>query len=152
MNEDGSERAKAVPYPVNNIQGISPGRRWILAITPLADNSTVAPMAIPVRGGAPIRICEIFCQMVWSADGRFLFASVEERSLSSPGRNVAIPIGADETLPPLPPLGIRPLSDAADIPGAASVPRAGLVAGTDPANFVYALNGVHRNLYRIALP
>jgi hypothetical protein len=152
MNADGSGRAKVVPYPVSEIQGISPGRNWVMAIAPLLDNSTVAPMAIPVRGGAPVRICEIFCKTAWSADGKFVFASVEERSLTSPGRTLAIPVGPGETLPRFPALGIRPLSDAAVMPGARSVDRADFIAGADPDTFLFVRTGVHRNLFRVSLP
>ena len=42
----------------------------------------MTPMAIPVRGGNPIRICEIYCQMAWSRSGKIVYASVEEPSLA----------------------------------------------------------------------
>ncbi|HEX4165007.1 MAG TPA: hypothetical protein VHZ55_05980 [Bryobacteraceae bacterium] len=35
MNPDGSEHSKIVPYTILNIYGISPGRRWIIAGTPI---------------------------------------------------------------------------------------------------------------------
>ena len=151
MNPDGSGRAKVVPYPISEIQGASPSRNWVMAIAPLLDNSTVAPMAIPVHGGNPVRICEIYCQTAWSTNGRFLFASVEEPSLSSPGRTLAIPVGPGEALPDFPASGIRPLSDPGVMPGARLVKRAEFIPGADPDTFVYVQNSVHRNLFRIAL-
>jgi DNA-binding winged helix-turn-helix (wHTH) protein/Tol biopolymer transport system component len=152
MNPDGSGRTKVVPYPISTIQSASPARNWVMAIAPLLDNSTVAAMAIPVQGGNPVRICEIYCHMAWSTDGRFLFVTVEEPSLSSPGRTLAIPVGARETLPEFPASGIRPLSDANVMSGARSVKRAQFVPGADPDTFVYVQNSVHRNLFRVALP
>jgi DNA-binding winged helix-turn-helix (wHTH) protein/Tol biopolymer transport system component len=152
MNPDGSGRSKVVPYPISTVQGVSPGRHWVMAIAPLLDNSTVAPMAIPVDGGNPVRICEIFCETGWTTNGEFVFASVEEPSLSSPGRSLAIPVGPGEALPKFPPSGISPRADASVIPGARSVKGAGLVPGPDPATFVYVKTSVHRNLFRISLP
>jgi DNA-binding winged helix-turn-helix (wHTH) protein/Tol biopolymer transport system component len=152
MNQDGSGRAKVVPYPISEIQSVSPGRNWVMAIAPLLDNSTVAPMAIPVRGGTPVRICEIYCQTAWSTSGRFVFASVEEPSLSSPGRTLAIPVGPGETLPAFPPGGIPPRSEAGVLPGARSVNRAGFIPGADPDAFIYVQDSVHRNLFRVTLP
>ena len=152
MNADGTGRAKVVPYPVSFITGISPGRRWVMALAPLLDETTVAPMAIPVRGGDPVRICENYCHTSWSSNGAFLIASVEEPSLANPGRALAIPVGPGETIPPLPSTGIPELSTAADVPGARSVPRSEVLMGPTPDSFLYVENVVHRNLFRLTLP
>jgi DNA-binding winged helix-turn-helix (wHTH) protein/Tol biopolymer transport system component len=152
VNHDGSARARVVPYPVNDVQGVSPGRNWVMAIVPLPDNSTVAPMAIPVRGGNPVRVCEIYCHMAWATSGQFLFASVEEPSLSAPGRTLAIPVGPGEMLPEFPSGGIPPRSDQAVMPGARTVSRAMIIPGADLETFAYVQDTVHRNLFRVTLP
>ena len=152
MNSDGSGRAKVVPYPISEIVTVSPARNWVMAIAPLPDSGVVAPVAIPVHGGDPVRICENDCLTTWSTNGKFLFVSVEEPSLSSPGRTLAIPVGPGETLPAFPPQGIRPLSDASVMPGARSIDRAQFLPGADPDHFVFVQNSVHRNLFRVALP
>ncbi len=152
MNPDGSGRSKVVPFPISGIQGVSPGRRWVMAIAPLRDGSGVASMAIPVDGGAPRRICESFCVPIWSSSGKFLFVPVESPSRANPGRSLAIPVGPQESLPEFPPGGIKPAAEASVIPGSQSVPRADLVPGKDPSHYVYVNTTVHRNLYRIALP
>jgi hypothetical protein len=152
MNPDGSGRAKVVPYPISTIQSVSPARHWVMAIAPLPDRSTVAPMAIPVRGGDPVRICEIFCELSWSTTGRFLLASVEEPSLTSPGRTLAIPVRPGESLPPFPPLGIPPLAKPGIMPGARSIPGARISPGADPDTFVYVRSSQHWNLFRVRLP
>ncbi|HEY3885295.1 MAG TPA: hypothetical protein VGL62_08820, partial [Vicinamibacterales bacterium] len=152
IHTDGSGRSKVVAYPISDLIGVSPGRRWVMAIAPLLDRTTVAIMAIPVAGGPPTRICENYCHTAWSTDGKFLFASVEEASLSSPGRALAIPVGPDETLPAFPATGIPPLANASAMPGARSVPRAEIVAGRDPDTFLYVQTSVHRNLFRVWLP
>ena len=109
-------------------------------------------LAIPVHGGNPVRICEIYCHTAWSTNGKFLFVSVEEPSLSSPGRTLAIPVRPGEALPEFPASGIRPLSESSVMPGARSVRRALFIPGADADTFVYVQNSVHRNLFRVALP
>ena len=43
MNPDGSGRSKVVPYPINTIQSISPGRRWVMARVPVLEGTGVGP-------------------------------------------------------------------------------------------------------------
>jgi WD40 repeat protein len=152
MNLDGSPRSKIVPYPVTQIQGISPDRRWIMAAAPGPGETGVAYMAIPTSGGPPQIVCKSFCVPTWSSSGEWLFVSFEDATRTSPGHSLAIPVGPGETLPPLPPGGIPPEADSSIIPGAQSVPRANLVPGLDPSHYVYVNTTVHRNLYRISLP
>jgi DNA-binding winged helix-turn-helix (wHTH) protein/Tol biopolymer transport system component len=154
MNEDGSGRAKVVPYPINEILGISPGRKWLMGIVPYPDGKSVLPldMAIPLDGGPPLRICESYCLPTWSSSGQFLFISVEAPTQTSPGRSLAIPVGPGETLPALPPGGIKAGAEPEEVPGSQSVNRALLVPGKDLSHFAYVNTTAHRNLYRISLP
>ena len=94
MNEDGSGRAKVVPYPIVEVLGISPGRKWVMGLIPHADGKSVGPMdvAIPLDGGPPVRICASYCLPTWSSSGRFLFIAVEAPSQTGPGRSLAIPV------------------------------------------------------------
>ncbi len=153
MNEDGSNRSKVVPYPIIEIQGVSPGRRWVMAAVPKAPDGTgPAELAIPMDGGSPRHICVTYCLPVWSTSGKFLFVPVEASSRTSPGRSLAIPVGPGESLPELPPEGIATMAEPNVVKGAQSVPRGNLVPGTDPEHFAYVNAVVHRNLYRISLP
>jgi DNA-binding winged helix-turn-helix (wHTH) protein/Tol biopolymer transport system component len=154
MNEDGSERAKVVPYPITDIQGVSPGRKWLMGDVPYSDGKSVLPMemAIPLGGGPPLRICATYCLPAWSASGRYLFVAVESPTQTSPGRSLAIPVGPGESLPAIPPGGIEPGAKEDVVPGSQSVNRALLVPGEDPSHFAYVNTTSHRNLYRISLP
>ncbi len=152
MNPDGSGASKVAPYSIGDFQGVSPGRRWVMAVAVLPDGNGAAVTAIPVGGGPPRIICASYCVPTWSPSGNWLFISVEAATHTSPGRSLAIPVGPGETLPPFPPGGIPPQADASIIPGAQSVPRADLVPGLDPSRYVYVNTTVHRNLYRISLP
>ena len=124
INSDGSHRSKIFPYPIGEIQSVSPGRRWATAEIPRApDTGLPAIMAIPLAGGAPQRICAPLCLTSWSTDGKFLFVSVEDPSRTSPGRSLAIPLGPGESLPDLPVGGIAPLAEPSVVQGAESVGR-----------------------------
>ncbi len=154
MNQDGSGRSKVLPYPIIEVQGISPGRRWLMAIASYPDGSSVVPIvvAIPLDGGPPRFLCASYCLPVWASSGRFLFVPVEAPSLTSPGRSLAFPVGPGENLPELPPGGIQPLAEPSVVPGAQSISRAELVPGKDLSHYAYVNTTVHRNLYRISLP
>jgi hypothetical protein len=154
MQQDGSGRSKIFPYPIMEIRGISPGRKWLMAIIAYPDGTSVVPMptAIPLGGGPPRRICKTYCNPIWSPRGDFLFVPVEPSSQTSPGRSLAIPVGPGETLPELPAQGIAPFDQPSVVPGAQSVSRAELVPGKDLSHFAYVKTTSHRNLYRVSLP
>ena len=154
MNEDGSGRAKVVPYPIDEVTGISPGRKWLMGMVPYSDGKSVVPMdmAIPLDGGPPVRICASYCLPTWSSSGKFLFIAVEAPTQTSPGRSLAIPVGPGESLAALPPGGIKAGAEPDEVPGSQSVNRALLVPGKDPSHFAYVNTTAHRNLYRISLP
>ena len=152
MNQDGSGRSKVVPYPIDSLQTISPGGLWIMASVPLPEGKGVVLQAIPVEGGPAQVVCNRPCGPTWSSTGKFLFIVVEEASRTSPGRSLAIPLGAGETLPKFPPEGIVASADASTMPGSQSVNRAHLVPGKTPSYYAYVNTTVHRNLYQISLP
>ncbi len=154
VNQDGSGRSKILPYPILNVQGISPGRKWLMAMAPYPHSSKLEPMvvAIPLNGGPPRRICASYCFPVWSSSGQFLVVPVEPSSPTTPGRSLAIPVGPGESLPELPLGGIPPLAEPSVVPGAQSLDRAELIPGRDLSHYAYVNTTVHRNLYRISLP
>lgn len=152
MNPDGSGRSRVFNYPINEVQTISPGRRWAMAVLSRKDGKGVEEVAIPTDGGPMCRICASYCSPTWSPNGSFLFIPVEAQSRQSPGRSLAIPVGPGEKLPEFPPNGVEPGSDTNVIPGAQAIERAELVPGNDLLHFAYVNTTVRRNLYRISLP
>ena len=152
MNQDGSDRAKVLRYPITSFTGVSPERRWVTASVRFPTQNVPVDVAIPLNGGAPKRLCTSYCFPKWSPNGRFLFIATEALSRTSLGRNLAIPLGPGESLPDLPPdgVGLRSTEDA--VPGSHIVDRADLVPSNDVARFAYVNTTVHRNLYRISLP
>ena len=154
MNQDGSGRSKVLPYPIIEVQGISPARKWLMAIAPYPEGNSVVPkvVAIPLDGGPPRNICASYCAPAWSSSGKFLFVPVEASSPTTPGRGLVIPVGSGESLPELPLGGIEPLAEPSVVSGAQSLNRAELVPGKDLSHYAYVNITVHRNLYRISLP
>lgn len=148
MSRDGSGRSKVVPYPIGNVQSISPDRLWVVAFAPLPDGSGPA-IAVPAGGGDPRRLCH--CYVAWAPDGMFLYLALQRSSRTSSGKTLAIPIPPGETLPDLPASGIRGLSDAALFPGSRVVEGWAISPGPDPSVFAYVKTTVHRNLFRIPL-
>ena len=154
MKLDGSAGAKVFPYPILEMNGISPGRKWLMATVAYPEGNSVRPMvvAIPLDGGKPRRLCKSYCYPVWSSTGNFLFVPVEPSSQTSPGRSLAIPSGPGETLPELPPEGIPLSAQPGIVPGAQSIDRAELVPGKDLSHYAYVKTTSQRNLYRVSLP
>ncbi len=153
MNLDGSGRSKVVPFPIIEIQSVSPGGRWVMAMVPNSPGTGgPAPTAIPLDGGPPRRMCVSYCIPTWSRNGKFLFIAVEPATRTSDGRSLAIPVGPDESLPAFPPAGIPLNAESSIIKGAQSVPRESLVPSKDPSEYAYVRTTVHRNLYRVSLP
>jgi Tol biopolymer transport system component len=156
MNRDGSGQSKVVPYPIGNVQHISPDRRWITVITTTPDESFGSlggTFAVPIAGGAPRRICS-GCPVIWSPDGKFLYAGVQPESRESPGTTRVFPLSPGEMLPTLPRLGMRNATpdDPKLFPGAYLIDAYGISPGPDPSVYAYVKTRMHRNLFRITVP
>ena len=153
MNLDGSNRARAVPYAISEIQSVSPDGRWVIAAVPTApDDNRPAVLAIPLNGGSPRRLCASYCIASWPASGNFLVVQLESGSETSPGRALEIPVGLGESLPDLPPAGIAPDAPPGIVKGSQLMAHENVVPGNGPEHFAYVNTAVHRNLYRISLP
>jgi Tol biopolymer transport system component len=105
MNRDGAARSRVVPYPIGNLFFMSPDRRWINTVGTMPDQGG-GPVAVPIEGGVPQRICS-GCPVMWAPDGRFLYLSVQKPSLTDPGKTRVIPLETGKMLPILPREGMR---------------------------------------------
>lgn len=152
---DGDDKnvSKVVPYPISDLQSISPSRKWVIlaAARPTQDHRQTI-MAVSLQDGSQKILCTDYCTPKWSPDGKYLFITVQYVSRNSPGRALAIPMGADETFPEFPAEGIPPLADPSVVQGSRSVPRSVVVPGLDPDHYAWINATVQRNLYRILLP
>jgi Tol biopolymer transport system component len=146
MNRDGSGRSKVIPYPIGNVEYISPDRRWMTTISPLADGSG-GVLAVPTAGGAPRIIAARGGPAVWGPNGKFFYVYIRGEQ-----KTAAIPVPAGETLPKLPASGISRLADLAAFPGSRVIDGYRSSPGPDPSIYARVKTTVHRNLFRISLP
>jgi hypothetical protein len=151
VNEDGSGRQKVLPSTVFDDVRLSPSRRWLLTAFSVP-GSDVQFRAVSLQGDAPKTYCSTPRYPYWSPDGRWLYVPVEHGAGTNPGRSLAIPIGPNETLPEFPAGGIKPGTEASEMPGSMSINREWVIPGTDPTEYAYLSVNTQRNLYRITLP
>ncbi|WP_109485933.1 winged helix-turn-helix domain-containing protein [Occallatibacter savannae] len=151
---DGRNVSKVFPYPISDLQSISPARKWVIlaAARPIEDHRQTI-LAVSLEDGSQKILCTDHCTPNWSPDGKFLYITVEYVSRNSPGKAIAIPMGPGETFPAdFPADGIAPLADPSVVKGARAVPRSVLVPGMDPEHYAWINATVQRNLYRVSLP
>jgi DNA-binding winged helix-turn-helix (wHTH) protein/Tol biopolymer transport system component len=151
MNRNGSGRSKVVPYPIGNIQYISPDRRWITAIMITPGGGRGGTFAVPIAGGAPRRICP-GCFAIWAPDGKFLYLGVQPESRESSGKTAAIPLRAGEMVPDLPGVGFLTLDGPLTFRGSRLIDVFEISPGPAPSIFAHVKTTMHRNLFRIPLP
>jgi Tol biopolymer transport system component len=135
--------------PVFSRGGMSPDGEWIVVFGRSPDNvDGPATYAVPIRGGAPQRICTGMCWGGWSGDGRTFYVNVYDES--TPEQTIAIPLPGGTTVPDVPPLGLNQSTNQLTIPGVRIINRWAVPLG-DPSTYVYAKSELLRNLYRVPL-
>jgi hypothetical protein len=78
--------------------------------------------------------------------------SFDHRAFAAvPGKMLAIPVPAGQSLPDLPVSGIDRLADGMSLRGARVVDYLSLSTGPDPSIFVFTKTDLQRNLFRIPL-
>jgi eukaryotic-like serine/threonine-protein kinase len=147
MNMDGSDRRKAYPDPILELQGIAPDGKSATVWAPTS-GTEAQNLVVPLTGqGNPVTICTGFCGGQWSVDGKIFSIKI----LGTDGAYTliaSVPLGG---LPPLPPDGVRTRADMERVKGA-KVFEGGLTPGPLAGLFAEQREEVHRNLYRIPLP
>jgi hypothetical protein len=140
IKKDGTGRSRVPAATVVDKVGVSPDGKWVTAS--LAEGGTVA---IPVDGGAPVKICALRCLSTWSPDGRFFYLwRLGKR------KTLAFPVPSGRSLPDLPAEGVDP-GAAIGPPGARIIENDSISPGRDPSTYVFIKTDLHRNLYRIPL-
>jgi DNA-binding winged helix-turn-helix (wHTH) protein/Tol biopolymer transport system component len=159
MKLDGSTRAKVLG-PIIYFKGVSPDRRWAVAMVPVAEVPSTAIVAVSLRDGAVKRICPAQCMAQWSPDGtRFYVEPLLQAEKN--GLAIAIPVPKGASLPDLPASGVSSSADAALLRGSTLFDLStfdpahdgGIVApGLAPETFAYTKTISHRNLFQVRLP
>jgi Tol biopolymer transport system component len=160
MRFDGSDRRKVFASPIIDFKGMSPDRRWAVAMIPINAVPSTAVVALPIDGGQPQRICVAECMADWSPDGsRFYVEPFLQQA--APARAVAMTVPDGQSFPALPRHGIASVDDGLAVPGSHAVDMTrvdltrfgvGVRPGPEPDSFVYARTIVHRNLFQVRIP
>jgi len=154
MQLDGSERRKFYAGPVIQLETISPDGRWVIAQAPIENEDVPRGiLAIPLEGGAPVRICSGLCVVRWSLDGKSMFFSVIGGSQGQVlgWGTYTVPLAPGQMFPKLPPTGLASKAEAAALPGAKPL-DAFVLPGQHETIYAFSRSTVHRNLFRIPLP
>jgi eukaryotic-like serine/threonine-protein kinase len=152
MNQDGSGRRKITPNPVVLLQTVSPDGQWAVAQVAFpGEDPSRGIVAIPVSGGAWVRLCHGLCAIRWVLNGKSVFLSVTGASRTFFGwRTFIIPLPPGKLFPKLPPLGVTSERDAAALSGAKMVDNY-IMPGVNDGTYAFDRETDHRNLFRIPL-
>lgn len=137
-----------VNYPrVNELNGISPDGKWVLAWGQLAsDPGKFGIIAIHTEDGRAVLVCGL-CGVTWSPDGRtfVLGASLSGSSYES----YVLPLKRGEDLPDIPSGGFQTIAQIkADHP---RIEEGHFIPGPHGSIYAVLKLSTHRNIYRIPL-
>jgi Tol biopolymer transport system component len=149
MKLDGSGRSKVLEQPIYGFQAISPDKRWvIIRVATKGEETPYVTEAVPVSGGAPVRVCAVNCVVRWAPGGRVLSMAFMSMGMSE---TFLVPIPPGKPLPLLPAGGIKSKAELAQIKGTIAIPSP-IGPSARPGVYAFRRITVHRNLYRIPLP
>ena len=149
IKQDGSDRERITDANILEKLSVSPNGEWVVAgVSVPGGDSSVA--AVSVRTGEMVKICSYMCPSWWSPDGKIFYITTE-RTASTAGRTLAIPLAVGKALPELPKAGIASRADRLEIPGIRQINWGDVSAGDDPATYIYTKQDFQGNLFRIPL-
>ena len=157
---DGSASRRVLLGPIVELKGMSPDRRWAVAMVPVNEVPSTAVVAVSLDTGATTRICPAECMARWSPDGTRFYVEPFLQG-DDGGRTAAMPVPAGSVLPALPSRGILRAADASAIAGSVIVDlstydptRVGTVVapGLSPDSFAFTRTTSHRNIFQVRLP
>ncbi len=153
VKEDGSAREKMWPHPIDELTGVSPDGEWFAAAAGLPGNDQhYAIFAYHRSGGAPVKVCEGYCEASWDRTGRhFALKLPGMHDRFNPEQTLVFDLPPGKYLPPLASLKLDPPVDTSKLRGVKviNVPAS---LGPDATTYVFTRTSVHRNLYSIPLP
>jgi Tol biopolymer transport system component len=150
INNDGSGRAHVVETPIVDKEGASPDGAWAMVRAGVTSEGEFETLAVPVRGGLPVKVCPPGCLSVrWSPDGRLVY--IETLIGASAGKTLAIPVQPGRSLPEFPGAGLDLAAGGLDVPGTSVIDHSTISPGPNPVTYAFVKTGVQRNLFRITL-
>lgn len=161
MKADGSARRRFLSDPVMNLISVSPdGHMAVLWVPTPGEKTQAAIKAFPIRGGAPVLICDTCAGGVrtvtdvvsWSSDQKFFLVSSQSYPrMREEAQSFMVPLAPATTLPQLPVTGIAP-DEAAALPTGVRVLNESRVVGGPNGSYAAVRVSTLRHLYRVRLP
>ena len=155
-SKDGVRRVELEGPPVHEKGQVSPDGRWVIVYSQGSGaTEPVSTFAVPVGGGEARRVCIPYCNVGWSADGRFFSVGVQlNLATGAPARTLVVPLAEPSSLPDLPEGGVHAIFEYAALakrPDVRALQHGGVSIGEDPARYVFTKTDFHTNLFRIPL-
>jgi serine/threonine protein kinase/Tol biopolymer transport system component len=154
ISKDGARRHEIDGPPVHEKGPVSPDGRWVIVYSPGSGaTEPVSTFAVPVGGGAARQVCMPYCDVGWSADGRFFTVGVNlDLATGDPSRTLVVPLSEASSVPELP--GVHAIFEYASLanrPDVRTLRHGDVSIGPDPATYVFTKADFHTNLFRIPL-
>jgi serine/threonine protein kinase/WD40 repeat protein len=145
--QDGSGRRRVLEEPVLDVETVSPDGRW----TVLAQKQERDPerpsriVAYPNEGGNAVGLCQAYCMVRWSQDGKYMLLQFEENQGSE---TYLLAVRKETGLPDLPEGGVEWPGELRTTKTTRVLPEA-VTAVIGPENYVYIRKNVRRNIFRV---
>jgi serine/threonine protein kinase len=163
MRDDGSNQEMVMPDAISYLVGVSADGQWAAVIMAQAPGTVGSVVKLfPTRGGEPFLACEACMpgfgpgrrqapMFDWSADGKYLFVSLQYFGLHS--KNTAVlPYRSGTPFGKFWPKGLKSEKDFAALAGVRIIPEPNAFPGLELPNYVFWKMTTQSNLYRIPLP
>jgi eukaryotic-like serine/threonine-protein kinase len=148
QKSDGSAKRRLSDQPILELWQVSPDGRWTLIMQrhDQDPDQRVGILAFPNSGGAPILLCQSFCSLQWSQDGKYMEAQI---SNADGYHSYLLPLRKETGLPDLPKEGFgdapsKQLEHTPTFPIAESI--------LNPDTYSYLRTATRRNIFRIPIP
>jgi Tol biopolymer transport system component len=154
ISEDGARRQPIDAPAVHEKGEVSPDGSWVIVYSPGSSaTEPVATFAVPVAGGPARRICLPYCDVGWSADGRFFNIGVDlDLATGAPSQTLVIPLAEASPVPELPGLhAIFEYASLAKQPSVRTLLHGGASIGSDPTTYAFTKAEFRTNLVQIQL-
>jgi hypothetical protein len=155
-SKDGTRRQQIDGPAVHEKGEVSADGRWVIVYSPGSGaTEPVATFAVPVDGGPARRICMPYCQVGWSADGRFFNVGVDlDLATGAPSKTLVVSLAEPSSIPELPAPSVHAIFAYAALakqPGVRALQHGGVSIGSDATTYVFAKTEFHTNLFQIPL-
>jgi hypothetical protein len=128
---------------------VSPDGNWATLAAPRVVDGVDGTVALSLKDGTKKLICRMLCEPRWSADGAYLYVTLNAIPTEAhPTLVFPIPKGAD--LPVLPAQGLGPYADR-ETPGIQKIAENWPGPGPDPQTYAFEKAEFAGNLFRIPL-